>query len=446
MRAAIYVRQSKDAQGTGAAVDRQRQDCERLCAARGWTIVETLTDNDISASNGKVRPGYRRVLELMDERAVDVIVAWQVDRLLRRMADLEELIERCESTGVRVATVGGDLDLSTDAGRLVGRILGAVARGEVERKSTRQKRAAVQSAERGLPPSRRGFGYSRHGELVPDEAAAVRQAYEQLLRGVGLGTIAVRLNADGHRTTRGHKWHRSDVRALLLNPRNAGKRTYRGTIVGAGNWPAIVDEDTWHATAHTLKDPARRQGSNGARRWVGSGLFLCGVCGDTVLTTYRDNGFRIYKCRKGAHLSRKADPVDELVEAAVVARVARDGLGALLEEDDEVAGLRHEADTLRARLDQLGADYADGHLTAGQVQIATRRIQERLDAVDGKIAAASRGRQLARLAGAPDISAAWADADIAEKRALVDAVCTVTLLSGSRGGVFRPDSVRIDWR
>lgn len=446
MRAAIYLRQSKDTQGTRAAIDRQREDCERLCRQRGWTVVETLADNDTSASSGKVRPGYRRVLDLMEERAVDVVVAWQVDRLLRRMADLEDLIERCERTGVLVTTVGGDIDLSTDAGRLVGRILGAVARGEVERKSTRQKRAAVQAAELGLPPSRRGFGYARAGELVPAEAAAVRAAYEMLLRGVPLGTIATRLNRDGHRTTRGHEWRRSDVRALLLNPRNMGKRSYRGNIVADGAWQAIVDEDTWHAVAQTLGDPGRRQGGTGARRWLGSNLYVCGICGGTVLSTYRDSGARIYKCRASAHLSRKAEPIDELVEEAVRLRVARDGLDGLLAEDDELVGLRHEAQTLRARLDMLGADYADGQLTAGQVQVATRRIQERLERVDARLAAAARKYQLGRLAAAPDITAAWHEADVAEKRGLIEALCTVTLLGGSRGGVFRPESVRIDWR
>jgi DNA invertase Pin-like site-specific DNA recombinase len=42
-------------------VSRQREDCERLCAAKGWTPVEYL-DNDVSASSGKRRPSYERML------------------------------------------------------------------------------------------------------------------------------------------------------------------------------------------------------------------------------------------------------------------------------------------------------------------------------------------------------------------------------------------------
>ena len=173
MRAAIYLRQSKDALQDGLAIDRQREDCVKLCAERGWTIVAELADNDISASNGKHRPAYQELLRLVEVGSVDVIVAWHVDRITRRLSELEDLIERCEKAGVRVATVSGDLDLSTDAGRLVGRILGAVARGEVERKSARQRRAALQSAQAGRPPARRAFGFT-NGAHDPVEAPRCR--------------------------------------------------------------------------------------------------------------------------------------------------------------------------------------------------------------------------------------------------------------------------------
>src|SRR3954453_17340054 len=61
VRAAVYLRQSLDRDGSGLAVARQRQDCLKLCAERGWEPVEYV-DNDTSASNGKVRPAYTRML------------------------------------------------------------------------------------------------------------------------------------------------------------------------------------------------------------------------------------------------------------------------------------------------------------------------------------------------------------------------------------------------
>ncbi|HEY2043523.1 MAG TPA: recombinase family protein, partial [Jatrophihabitans sp.] len=48
-RAAIYARVSLDATGEGLAVERQQEACQALAVARGWTVVETIVDNSISA-------------------------------------------------------------------------------------------------------------------------------------------------------------------------------------------------------------------------------------------------------------------------------------------------------------------------------------------------------------------------------------------------------------
>src|SRR5215217_4255487 len=172
MPAFVYLRQSLDRAGTNAAVDRQREDCLKLCAERGWEVARVWTDNDVSASSRKPRPAYSEMLATLERREADVLVAWHVDRLTRKITDLEHLIELAQATGLRIATVTGDLDLSTDAGRLVGRILASVARGEVERKGARQKRAQQQAAQQGRPAGgRRAFGYSRDGNSIAEDEA-----------------------------------------------------------------------------------------------------------------------------------------------------------------------------------------------------------------------------------------------------------------------------------
>ena len=40
VRAAVYLRQSLDRTGEGLAVARQREDCLRLCAERGWQLSD----------------------------------------------------------------------------------------------------------------------------------------------------------------------------------------------------------------------------------------------------------------------------------------------------------------------------------------------------------------------------------------------------------------------
>ncbi|HSL06612.1 MAG TPA: recombinase family protein [Pseudonocardiaceae bacterium] len=290
-----------DRTGDELGVTRQRQGCERLAAERGWTIVTTITDNDVSATRGH-RRRFGEVLRLIDDRAVDVVVVWAVDRLVRRLADLEDVIERCERAGVKLATVSGDLDLSTDMGRLVGRILASVARGEVERKRARQRRAYQQAAEIGEPPGGPvPFGF-QPDRITHDtaQAEAIRDAYSALLAGGTLAGIARRWNAAGLtsgriRTGRGRvgqssEWCAETVRAVLLKPRNAGVRAYNGEIIGPARWEPIVGEETWRAAVALLSDPSRRQAPPSARRLL-SGIAICGVCqgpvcAGTTLRTY----------------------------------------------------------------------------------------------------------------------------------------------------------------
>lgn len=447
MRAAVYLRQSKDHHLDGLAVARQRQDCERLAVDRGWKVAATFTDNDLSASNGKRRPGYADLLDLIDAGSIDVVVAWHVDRLTRRLSELEDLIERCERSGVRVATVSGDLDLSTDAGRLVGRILGAVARGEVERKSARQRRASLQAAEAGKVPGRRAFGYNLDGSHHPTEAKALADVYRQVVGGTSTLGAMRWLNDNGHTTTTGRTWDRSSAAKMIRNPRNAGLRTLRGEIVAQGSWEPIVDEATFRAAVESITDVAK-QGRRTGRRWLGAGTYRC-HCGSLVRTNYGKRGDRVYQCQASSHLNRNAEPIDDLVQQVIVARLRRSDLADLLATDyeEDLTPLRDEAAVLRLRVEQTAADYADGLLNGRQVQVATARLDDKLHAVERALADAGRGSRLAPLLDAPDPGQAWLDAGLDVQRAVLDTLATVTILPGSIGRVpFDPGTVVVEWR
>ena len=64
MRAGIYARISSDRNDTELGVERQLEDCRALCTAKGWTVDSgsEYVDNDISATKGKPRPEYERLL------------------------------------------------------------------------------------------------------------------------------------------------------------------------------------------------------------------------------------------------------------------------------------------------------------------------------------------------------------------------------------------------
>jgi site-specific DNA recombinase len=85
----------------------------QLAVHRGWKVVGVCVDNDMGASNGKPRPAYQRLLNGLSPGLVEVVIIWDLDRLHRRPAELEQFLELADQRRVSLASVGGDIDLAT---------------------------------------------------------------------------------------------------------------------------------------------------------------------------------------------------------------------------------------------------------------------------------------------------------------------------------------------
>lgn len=448
IRAVLYLRQSRDFTGDRDGVDRQREDCRRIAAERGWTIVREYVDNDRSASDRKkVRPAYNEMVTDYAEGRFTAILCADLDRLTRQPRQLEDWIDAAEERGLILVTANGEADLSTDAGRLFARIKASVARAEIERKGARQRRANAQRAERGRPPlGVRLTGYTTAGAVVEHEAAMVREVFARFDAGDSLRSLADWLTAEGPPPRHHGTWNPSSVSGILRNPRYAGRAIYQGAVTGkAGAWDALVDADTFDRVQARLDDPRRKTNKYGHnRRHLGAGLFVCGGCGTRV---YSWSGGR-YRCPR-ACFSRSQGPVDRFVLAVIRERLAGPDVAAALhtEDDDEARRLGDEARRLRGRLERIGADY-DADLIDGQrYAVAREKVQAELAAVD-----AARARLLAPAAAAgtllaPDPVAAFDAAPLMIRRSVIDALCTVTLHPGRHGSrTFDPESVVIEWK
>lgn len=461
-QAAIYVRISRDREGAGLGVDRQENDCRDLAARLGWTIVATYTDNDLSAYSGKPRPGYLAMLEDVKAGRVNAILAWHTDRLHRKNAELEEFVPIAEQYGLAIQTVqSGSIDLTTASGRMVARMLGAAAQHEIDHARERMKRAKAQAAASGkYLGGVRPFGYERDGVTVRDrEAAILRQASREILAGRSLRAIANELATAGVRTSRGTLMDGVALRRLLLRPRNAGLAEHRGEIVGQAAWPAIIPEEEWRAVVGILTNSDRQKNAVNPgrfRQWLGSGIYVCGICGDRMRVT-QARGRRYYTCRAVKHLTRSQEALDEFVRSVIAARLARPDATDLLtvREPDRTGELHTEAMALRQRLRQAEDDYAEGVITGRQLQTATATIEARLADVEAALAALGRANGLGAVLRSADPSAAFLAAETDQQAAVLDALVTVTVLPAPRGRppgwkpgepYFAPEYIKIDWR
>ena len=141
VRAGIYARISSDREGEALGVQRQLADCERLAERKGWQVVERYVDDDVSAWSGRTRPQYDRSLDDLQTGVIDGLLVYDLDRLHRQPRELEAFIDLCQVLRLtNVASVSGDIDLTTSDGQFQARILGAVAKKESDDKSRRIRR------------------------------------------------------------------------------------------------------------------------------------------------------------------------------------------------------------------------------------------------------------------------------------------------------------------
>lgn len=305
MRAAIYSRISSDAAQEGKGVERQREDCEALCAKRGYQVVEVFEDNDVSAAGAvkKERPRFNAMLKDAESGKFDVIVAYSNSRLSRRPAEWLGLINLAQQGKVQIATIAsGQHDLTTADGRAVAMTIAIWDAAEAERTAERLKRQKAQRAAEGKAQGGRYrvYGYTRKWDVIDEEAAVVKEAFERRAKGESTTSIARDLSARGFRTVdfvcRAHSenpqgmdacekckpgkpWNQGNLLKTLAKPGYAGLRLYNGEIIGHTSYPAIIDEATFHAAnANLVKDA---KGTN-ARRHLLSGFLVCSKCFSTM--------------------------------------------------------------------------------------------------------------------------------------------------------------------
>jgi site-specific DNA recombinase len=357
----------------------------------------------------------------------------------------------------------------------VARTLCAWARFESEHKGERVRAARRQAAEQGRwQGGCRPFGFEPDGTtLRPAEAAAIAHASEAIVAGASLRSIVRDLNDAGHHTVWGHPWTSVAVRDMLRRPRNAGLTNY-GTETFPATWPAIVPEGTWRAVVSILGNPTRRTNTSGSNKvkWLGSGLYVCGACGQPALRVSYIGNHRhpAYRCRaqdnthhRSGHVARAAPPLDDYVERIIVARLQRPDTTSLFttpaDADLDTTALHTEAAALGQRLTDLSAAFAEGAITLAQLRTGTGKLRDRLTEIEDTLTAAAKVNPLIGLAGQPNIADIWYGTtpdrsdglDLGRCRAVLATLLTVTVLPTSKGrrpdgSYFNPTGIHLDWK
>jgi site-specific DNA recombinase len=468
----IYVRISKDPDGQSTSPARQEQDCRAFAELHGHEVVKTYSDIDISAYTGVDRPGYEELMADLEAGVVDGVLVWRLDRLTRNFDDLQRLWKLINGRGVTLLAVRDSIDTNTASGVLILRNLVAIAEYESASISDRTRSAKAASARTGQPNKggMRAFGYTPDKlQLVPEEAAAIKEAAERLLAGQSLRSIADDFNRRGIRTPRGKTWLPGTLATVLVNPRIAGLRAYKGDIVADAAWPAIITREQHEKLVALRKDPTRRWVPRGRpARHLLAGMVECARCGESAekngeranrMVNRPEDGRDYYLCRKpplgrgcGALVSgRQLDAlVVERVFAALDSEEFTQALKGPRPADAEVARqLEQDEDQLR----WLGREIGSDPLRRPAFLAAIAEVEMRLRQNRARLAREQRSRALAVLPEDLDqLRHLWEDVwTLDRKRALLDTLIETVIVRpstlGSKTGCrFDRSRARIVWR
>ena len=413
LRAALYLRLSRDDAGAGESVSigGQRALLRAYAADHGWMVVGEYVDDGFSGTSFR-RPGLRRLLEDVEAGRIDLVLTKDLSRLGRDYIRTGELAEVFfPSRHVRYIAVNDGFDTQGPDNGLAP--FQHVVNEMYARDASKKIRSAlaVRRAQGRYVGSLAPYGYRKDpadkNKLLPDPpaAAVVRDIFAWAAAGMGPGEIARRLNQRGvacpalHRSggrprLDGPVWTASTVSKLLRNPTYLGctaqgrtrKPSFKAKVreaipreewtVVEGTHPALVDRETFRLAARR----SRRRAGTGRFQNRLAGLVRCGSCGGAMVSagTRRKDSSALLVCprykRQGPaacgshaiHYPVLNDLLDRVLRQVVLLteKEREEILAELLRRAAPENG-RDQKEALEAerrRLDRLEGELWDSHL------------------------------------------------------------------------------------
>lgn len=317
MRCAIYTRVSTDIQvEEGYSLESQKQRLEAYATAQGWEIHDFYVDEGYSAKNID-RPQLQRMLADMKLKVFDVILVLKLDRLVRNVMNLHELLHDMDKYGVMFRSATESFDTTSASGRLFISLVGTLAQWERETIAERVYSTMKTRAENGLlngGPAPYGYDWEE-GHLVvnEDEANVVRKIFE-MYRSSGTAAIAKNLNSQGYRTKKGALWSDFSVMYILNNSTYCGKIQWNkrrpkknnrdGHVesdIEQDDFESIISEEVFEEAQKMLKHRQTHGAFKSIEHYHFSTLLICPKCKHSLIGArkVRRSGsvYRYYKCR-----------------------------------------------------------------------------------------------------------------------------------------------------
>ncbi|RYC74836.1 recombinase family protein [Candidatus Nanosyncoccus alces] len=304
IRVAAYARVSSDKDAAFHSLEAQKAYYEEYIRQNpNWTLVDIYSDNGISGTIIN-RPEFQRMLEDCRNGKIDLVVTKSITRFARNTVILLETVRELKALDIDVFFEKENMHSISPDGELLLTLLAMYAEEEARSASENQKWRIRKKFENGEPWVGDMLGYRLvDGKMiiVPEEAEIVKMIFNDYLSGMGLQTIAKKLNSMDFPARYSDHWRANTLSVILHNEKYTGnmllQKTYRSDfrtkrkVKNRGelrqyfvenSHEAIIDRDIFMAVQEEMKrrqalffsiQPANKQIS------LFKGLIHCGLCG-----------------------------------------------------------------------------------------------------------------------------------------------------------------------
>ena len=321
LRVAAYCRVSSDSEDQLHSYAAQiRNYTEVIAQHDGWDLVDVYADEGLTGTRVDKRDDFNRMMRDCRKGKIDCILVKSVARFARNTKECLASLRELSGMGVTVRFEKENIDTGTLTTELMVSVSGSLAQQESLSISANQRLSYQHRMECGeFITCSAPYGYrikdKKNLEILPEEAAAVRWAFDAYLKGNSSKWIAEQLTAKGVPTQNGaEKWQETSIRYLLTNEKYIGdtlcqksyscgfpfvqkrNRGERMQYYVENSHPAIIDRDTFEKVQELLRKKAQKEKRRRERSPFALKI-LCGNCGTMFLRRTSKNGYVTWVCR-----------------------------------------------------------------------------------------------------------------------------------------------------
>ncbi|MFW5438817.1 recombinase family protein [Paenibacillus apiarius] len=401
MRVGKYRRVSTDMQKEeGISLHTQDERLNSFAHSQGWFVVDDYADEGYSAKDMN-RPALQRLIEDMKQRKIDVLLVYRLDRLVRSVADLHELLKIMDQYDVKFKSCTEVFDTTNATGRLFITIIATLAQWERETIAERVFDNMLERSELGLRnggPAPFGYAYNDDKELVQvqEEIKWVPFIFNKY-KTTGSQNIAKILNKRGIKTKNGELWSDFAVRYILRNPiysgyvrwnrRSFAKKKFTGEDVikkyQQASFQPIITKQEWDETQELMKRRSQ-MAFRTDNYYPFSGIAKCAKCGQNYsgASKLRKKGgaHRYYKCAGRFRLGICDAPVigEEAIETALLECLDLPDFDLEYQDEKKIdrEQLEKELSRIDGRINRLKELYIEGDIDKKKYKESIERMNE----------------------------------------------------------------------